>query len=226
MNRDALPPPGLTPTEAKELQVGLRDRVVLVPPLGFSADLVGGADLSILRGRDLGHAAIVVMEAETMRTVDQATASLQVDFPYVPGLLSFRELPPLAAAWESLRVRPDVVIFDAHGLAHPRRFGLACHGGVLFDVPSVGAAKTILLGEHGDLGSARGSVAPLIFDGEEVGAAVRTRAGISPVYVSAGHLMDLPTAVEVVLENSPCYRIPEPVRRAHRLSNQIRTEAV
>jgi deoxyribonuclease V len=198
---------------------------VFEPPPDFSPDLIAGADLSIVKGRDVGHAAIVVVEAENLRTVDQATASIPVEFPYVPGFLSFRELPPLAVAWEKLGVRPDAVIFDAHGLAHPRRFGLACHGGLLFDVPSIGAAKSILVGEHGELGEPRGSRASMIHCGEQVGAAVRTRKGISPIYVSVGHFMDLPTAVEMVLDVSPRYRIPEPVRRAHRLSNEIRLAA-
>jgi len=222
MNLDPILPRGLTPAEARRVQLELRDRLVLEPPRDFSPDLIAGADLSIVRGRDLGHAAIVVVEADTLRPVAQATASVQVEFPYVPGLLSFRELPPLAAAWERLGVRPDVVIFDAHGLAHPRQFGLACHGGLLFDVPSIGAAKSILVGEHGGLAESRGSTAPLLHQGGEVGRAVRTRTGVSPIFVSAGHLVDLNTAVEVVLRVSPCYRIPEPVRRAHRLSNQTR----
>lgn len=225
MNRAFLPPAAITPAEARDLQLAFRRSLLTESPSGFSPGLVGGADLSILRGRDLGHAAIVVMEVATMRAVDQATASVQVTFPYVPGLLSFRELPPLAAAWEKLSLLPEVLIFDAHGLAHPRRFGLACHGGLLFDVPSIGAAKSILVGEHGELGEAKGSVASLTHAGEEVGVALRTRKGISPVYVSVGHRMDLTTAVQVVLEACPSYRSPEPLRRAHRLSNQVRTRA-
>jgi deoxyribonuclease V len=225
MNRKALPRPGLTPAEARELQLELRDRVVPGPPTGFSPELIAGADLSVVRGRDVGHAAIVVLDVDKLRPVDQATASVPVEFPYVPGLLSFRELPPLAVAWERLSVRPDVVVFDAHGLAHPRRFGLACHGGLLFDVPSIGAAKSILVGEHGELEETRGSTAPLLHEEEQVGAALRTRSGVSPVYVSTGYRMDLPTAVEIVLKVSPCYRIPEPIRRAHRLSNQVRVGA-
>jgi deoxyribonuclease V len=220
-----LPPPGITTADARDLQLGLRNRVLSVCPAGFSPQLIGGADVSILKGRDVGHAAIVVVSMEEMRPVDQATASVEVVFPYVPGLLSFRELPPLALAWEKLSVRPDVLIFDAHGLAHPRRFGLACHGGLLFDVPSVGAAKSILVGEHGELAEAKGSTASLLHEGEEVGKALRTRRGVSPIFVSVGHQMNLSTAVEVVLRASPCYRIPEPIRRAHRLSNQIRTAA-
>ena len=225
VNRGALPPAGLTPEEARELQLGLRDRVVHALPPDFSPELIAGADLSIVRGRDVGHAAIVVLAADGMRPVDRATASVKVEFPYVPGLLSFRELPPLAVAWERLSVRPDVVIFDAHGLAHPRRFGLACHGGLLFDVPSIGAAKSILVGEHGDLGEVKGSTAPLVHDDEELGVALRTRTGVSPVYVSAGHRMDLASAVDIVLGVSLRYRIPEPIRRAHRLSNLVRVGA-
>jgi deoxyribonuclease V len=225
VNVEALPPAGLTPGEARELQLELRDRAVHALPPDFSPELIAGADLSIVRGRDVGHAAIVVLAADGMGPVDQATASMKVEFPYVPGLLSFRELPPLAAAWERLSVRPDVVIFDAHGLAHPRRFGLACHGGLLFDVPSIGAAKSILVGEHGDLGEAKGSTAPLVHDDQEVGVALRTRTGVSPIYVSVGHQMDLAAAVDMVLGVSPRYRIPEPIRWAHRLSNQVRVGA-
>ena len=222
MNREALPPAGLTPEEARELQLDLRERAVHALPPDFSPELIAGADLSIVRGRDVGHAAIVVLAADGRRLVDRATASVKVEFPYVPGLLSFRELPPLAVAWERLSVRPDVVIFDAHGLAHPRRFGLACHGGLLFDVPSIGAAKSILVGEHGEPGEGKGSKAPLVHEGEEVGVALRTRTGVSPIYVSVGYRIDLATAVDIILGVSPRYRIPEPIRRAHRLSNETR----
>jgi deoxyribonuclease V len=206
-----------------DLQFRLRERVVPVAPKDFAPQLVAGADLSIARGRDLGHAAIVVLEVGNLRPVEEATASVPVDFPYVPGLLSFRELPPLAAAWAGLEVKPDLILFDAHGLAHPRRFGLARHGGLLFDVPAIGAAKSILVGHHGPLGEARGATAPLRHDGEEVGVALRTRTGVSPIYVSVGHRMDLPAAVAAVLEVSPCYRNPEPIRRAHRLCNAVRS---
>jgi deoxyribonuclease V len=226
MRAEVLPPPGLTPAEAKDLQLQLRAHVNKTTPPGFSPDLIAGADLSIVRGRDVGHAAIVVVSANDMRQVDQATASIQVDFPYVPGLLSFRELPPLAEAWERLSVRPDVILFDAHGLAHPRRFGLACHGGLVFDVPSIGSAKSVLVGGCEEPAEAKGSTAALVHEGREVGKAVRTRTGVLPVFVSVGHRVDLATAVEVVLKASPCYRIPEPIRRAHRLSNELRRQSL
>ncbi|NIP57051.1 MAG: endonuclease V, partial [Gemmatimonadetes bacterium] len=198
---------------AKTLQLELRDRVTARTPSGFSPRLVAGADLSIVRGRDRGYAALVVVDAETMETVEEATATVEVAFPYVPGLLSFRELPPLAAAWRRLESRPDAVIFDAHGYAHPRRFGLACHGGLLFGVPSVGVAKSVLVGEAGDVDAEKGDTAPLVHEGERVGTVLRSRTDVRPVYVSVGHRIDLETAVQVVLAVTPLYRLPEPIRR-------------
>lgn len=210
---------------ARALQGELRAARDPRPPAAFQPRTAAGADLSIVRGRDRGYAALVVVDLESGETVAEATAAVDVGFPYVPGLLSFRELPPLAAAWERLSVRPDVLLFDGHGYAHPRRFGLACHGGLLFDLPSVGVAKSVLVGEHAPLGEERGSTAPLLHEGQRVGTVLRTRDRVRPVYVSVGHRMDLPTAVDVVLRASPRYRIPEPIRRAHRRANEARTRA-
>ncbi len=208
--------------EARTLQGRLRERLILEPPPGFDPRLVAGADLSIRWKSDRGYAGIVTIDVESHETLEEATAVVDVDFPYVPGFLSFRELPPLAAAWERLRRRPDAVIFDGHGIAHPRRFGLACHGGLLFDVPSVGCAKSLLVGRHGPLGEERGSTAEIIADDEVVGMAVRTRDRVKPVYVSPGHRMDLPTAVALVLRMGAGYREPETTRRSHRLVNDLR----
>jgi deoxyribonuclease V len=183
---------------------------------------VAGADISTEKGRDTGFGGIVVLDAATLVPVAQASAAVELGFPYVPGLLSFRELPIVAEAWARLSVRPDVLIFDGQGTAHPRRMGIACHGGLLFGVPSVGCAKSLLVGTYGKLGAARGSTAPITHKGEVVGMAVRTRKGVQPVYVSPGHLMDLPTAVELVLKVSPKYREPETTRHAHRLVNAFR----
>jgi deoxyribonuclease V len=215
----------LSTAEAREIQLEMRGRLVMRPPPGFGGRLVGGADISMRRFGRTGYGGIVVIERDGLTTVAQATARVDLTFPYVPGLLSFRELPVLEAAWARLERRPDVVIFDGHGTAHPRGFGLACHGGLLFDVPSIGCAKSLLVGEHEPLGRARGSTRDVIYKEVVVGRAVRTRVGVSPVYVSPGHRMDLDTAVEVVLGMAPRYREPETTRRAHRLVNAERRAA-
>jgi deoxyribonuclease V len=191
----------------------------------LKVERVAGADISTEKGNDTGYGGLVVLDAATLAPVAQSGAAVTLTFPYVPGLLSFRELPIVKAAWERLTVRPDVVIFDGQGTAHPRRMGIACHGGLLFGVPSIGCAKSLLVGTYGKLGDARGATAPITHKGEVVGMAVRTRRGVSPVYVSPGHLMDLPTAVEWVLRVSPRYREPETTRHAHRLVNALRREA-
>ena len=220
------PPPAprweMTVAQAREVQQTLRSRLVTHPPPGFAPRFVAGADVSMERFKHYGYAAIVVIDLQTLQTVDEAAAAAELRFPYVPGYLSFRELPPLQTCWDALRVRPDLVVFDGHGYAHPRRFGLACHGGVLWDVPSIGCAKSPFVGTHEPVGNARGDTAPIVHEGETVGMVVRTRAGTRPLYVSAGHRMDLPTAVETVLRLAPKYRQPETTRLAHQRVNELR----
>jgi deoxyribonuclease V len=140
----------------------------------------------------------------------------------VPGLLSFREVPPLLEAWEPLNTRPDALICDGQGLAHPRRFGIACHLGLLLDLPTVGCAKSILTGQHGPVGDTPGDWAPLTNRGEIIGAALRTRAGVSPVYVSVGHRCDLESAIALVRRCAGPTRVPETTRHAHRFVNALR----
>jgi deoxyribonuclease V len=220
------PPPAsrweMTVAQAREIQQTLRSQLVTEPPAGFTPRFVAGADVSMERFKHYGYAAIVVIDLQTMAVVDEAAAAAELRFPYVPGYLSFRELPPLQTCWNALRVRPDLVIFDGHGYAHPRRFGLACHGGVLWDVPSIGCAKNPFIGTHGALGNERGATAPIVHEEETVGMVVRTRTGTKPLYVSAGHRMDLPTAVEMVLRLTPKYRQPETTRLAHGRVNELR----
>ena len=215
----------VTPQQARRIQEELREGLVLEPPPGFAPALVGGADVSFERFGRQGYAGVVVLDAKSLETVAEASAVAELTFPYVPGYLSFRELPAIAAAWERLERKPDVLVFDGQGTAHPRRVGVACHGGMLLDVPSIGCAKSLLVGTHGDLGEERGSTAPLVHRGETVGMAVRTRAGVKPVYVSPGYRMDLATAVELVLRVSPRFREPETTRRSHRLVNEVRRRA-
>lgn len=184
--------------------------------------LVAGADISYDRGSDRFFAAAVVVEIPSMATVETATAEGKSPFPYIPGLLSFREGPLLLRALRRLKTRPDLLLFDGHGLAHPRRFGIACHLGLLLDRPSVGCAKSLLIGEHAEPGRERGAWAPLMHEGARVGAALRTRRGVRPVYVSPGHRIGLAAAIRWVLACGGGYRLPEPARRAHQLANAQR----
>ncbi len=213
----------VTPAEAVAIQHRLRGavRAVPLPPVR----LVAGTDLSADRQRGEVHAGVVVVDLLTGETVDSAVVTATTEFPYVPGLLSFRELPALDIAWRRLRVKPDAVLCDGQGLAHPRRFGLACHAGVRWQVPAVGCAKSRLVGEADPPGAARGAWAPLRDDGETIGAVVRTRAGVKPVYVSIGHLCTLADAIDLVLRCVGRYRLPEPTRRAHALVNDHRRAA-
>jgi len=225
MELEALHGWAVTPREAVALQNALRERLVLRPPADLSVERIAGADISTERGNDTGYGGFVVLDARSLAPRAQVGAAVTLPFPYVPGLLSFRELPVLAAAWEQLAQKPDLLIFDGQGIAHPRRLGLACHGGLLFGVPSIGCAKSLLVGTYGQLGEERGATAEIRHRGEVVGMAVRTRRRVGPVYVSPGHLMDLPTAVEWVLRVSPRYREPETTRHAHRFVNALRREA-
>jgi deoxyribonuclease V len=167
------------------------------------------------------------MDFPEMRIRARAVGESRAGFPYVPGLLSFRETPAILAALEQLFAAPrgepyrlpDVLIVDGHGLAHPRRFGIACHIGVLLDIPTIGCAKSVLVGEVGELGEEAGCVADLVFGEEIIGAAVRTRKGVKPVYVSVGHKIDLESAISLVLACCQGRRLPEPTRQAHILAN-------
>ncbi|MFZ5983379.1 MAG: endonuclease V [Acidobacteriota bacterium] len=195
-------------------------------PLPGKIRYVAGADVSCgLRGRTFWGGYAVCDIEEGFAVADSAVVRMEVDFPYVPGLLAFREVPVLAEAFALLRVRPDAVLVDAQGTAHPRRFGSAAHLGVALGVPTVGCAKSRLCGEHREPGPERGAFTPLLLDGETVGAVLRTRAGVKPVYVSPGHLSDLPTCLDLVLRCSPRWRVPEPIRRAHDLVNGARRGA-
>jgi deoxyribonuclease V len=204
----------LTPREAIRLQERLRDRVVRTGSL--RPRLVAGADVSE-RG-DRARAAIVV--TRDLETVEEATSEGPVPFPYIPGLLSFREIPSLLEAWRKVKIRPDVVIVDGQGTAHPRRLGIASHLGLLIDVPTIGCAKSLLVGRYEEPGPERGAWSPLVDRGETIGAALRTQDGRSVVYVSVGHRISLAAAIRVVLACAPRYRLPEPQRLADRLSKR------
>ena len=206
----------MSPTEAVAIQRRLAP-LVAEAPLPDDLRTVAGLDVSV-RG-DRVRAAIVVLDlADGGQVVDQSVWEGPVAFPYVPGLLSFREMPALIPALEQLRALPDVFMLDAQGLAHPRRFGLACHLGVLLDRPALGVAKTLFVGHHGAIGEAKGSAAPLVHKDETVGVALRTRERVKPVYVSVGHRITLDEAASLALSLAVKYKLPEPTRLAHKLS--------
>lgn len=212
-----------SPARAAMIQRGLRRRLRL-SPLRSAPRLVAGADASYRERGGLFFAAVVVFSLKPWRLVEQAYAWGRVSFPYIPGLLSFREAPVLLRAFAKLSARPDVVIFDSQGIAHPRGLGLAAHMGLLLGTPSIGCAKSRLVGSFREPASAAGSRRPLLFEGKRVGTVLRTREGVKPVFVSPGHLMDHRGAVHLVLRCARGFRLPEPTRQAHILVNAIRRE--
>ena len=213
----------ITPAEARALQEELRERVRVEPIPLESIAAVAGADISYNRFSDVLYAACVVLNLPGLDLIDSAGIKARASFPYVPGLLSFRETPSVLQAWSNLKVRPDALIVDGHGYAHPRRFGIACHLGVLLDIPAIGCAKSVLVGDYEEPGEEAGEWSPLVHRGETIGAAIRTRTSVSPIFVSIGHRCDLETAVALVHRCLRRYRIPETTRRAHELVNRMRT---
>ncbi|MFF4621321.1 endonuclease V [Nonomuraea jabiensis] len=204
-----------TTAEAEAVQDRLRGRVELTGPADFS--LVAGLDVHY-HGEDALTAAVVVLDAGTMATVEEVTVRGRVAFPYVPGLFAFRELPALVEALERLTVTPDLLVCDGYGLAHPRGFGLACHLGVLTGLPALGVGKTPFVGTHEPPGPERGDWTPIVHEGAVVGRALRTQRAIKPVYVSQGHRISLDTVTDQVLRLAPRYRLPDPIRRADHLA--------
>lgn len=202
------------PDEAKRIQLELAKRVSARNEMG-ALRLVAGADMSIDRARNRGRAAVVVLTFPDLQLIEKKMAEVDLEFPYVPGLLSFREAPAVLRAVEKLRESPDLLLVDGHGLAHPRRFGIACHLGLLLDMPTIGVAKSRLIGAHGPVGEAHGSQSDLTDRDELIGIVLRTKAGSQPVYVSIAHKIDLETAARLVMELTRNHRLPEPARQAH-----------
>jgi deoxyribonuclease V len=205
----------LTPAEAIAVQQSLRSQVVTHNELG-QVRTVAGVDISTAGQR--AHAAIVVLRFPELEPLEAAQADLPLTFPYVPGLLAFREAPAILAAAERLQSEPDLFILDGQGLAHPRRMGIASHVGLILDKPSIGCAKSLLCGRCEQVGPAVGDHSEIVDKGEVIGAALRTREGMSPVYVSIGHKVDLVTAISYVLRCCQGYRLPEPTRWAHQVA--------
>lgn len=209
----------LSPPQAIELQKQLAYEVVREDAFAAPVKTVAGIDLGVDLKNDVCRAVVVVLSFPELELVESAAAILPIQFPYVPGLLSFRETPVAVAALEKLNVAPDLILCDGQGIAHPRRFGIACHIGLITGVPSIGVAKSLLVGKYGSLGLTRGSTAELIHGNERVGVALRTKDNVQPVYVSAGHKISLETATEYVLQCAPKYRLPETTRLADKMAS-------
>ncbi len=210
----------LSVSEAKALQPQLAEKVIAQTTLDLGAiQTVAGVDVSFCQ--DMAQAAVVVLSFPELEPLEYALGKALVTFPYVPGLLTFREGPSVLDALEKLATWPDFFIFDGHGLAHPGRIGLAAHMGVLLDHPSIGCAKSRLTGTHDEPGEAVGAWVPLLDQGEIVGAVVRSRSKVKPLFVSVGHRVDLPTAIDLVLECTRGYRLPETTRYAHKVAGGV-----
>lgn len=205
----------VTPSEAVAIQRPLADKVIKNNTLTRAPHFIGGADISVKRSHDPATAAVVVLEYPGLKLVDFSVVHEPVTFPYVPGLLSFRESPLVLHACEKLTTEFDLLLVDGQGIAHPRRVGLASHLGLLLDKPAIGCAKSRLIGESTEPETAPGSWTEITDDGEIIGAVLRTRRNVRPVYVSIGHKVDLETCIRWVMACGKGYRIPEPLRLAH-----------
>lgn len=207
----------VSPKEACEIQLGLQNEIVLADEFD-EIRYVAGTDLGISVARQMGRAAVVVLKLPELNSVETAVVELPLRFPYIPGLLSFREIPLILAALEKLSIKPDLLLCDGQGIAHPRRFGIACHLGLLTGIPALGVAKTRLVGDYTEPGIDKGCRSILVDKGEAIGVVLRTRTNVKPVYISPGHKISLPSSVDFVMRCVTRYRLPETTRRAHSLS--------
>lgn len=213
-----LHPWDVTPAQARAIQEQLRGRLVRQDDFA-PIETVAGLDIGFEEQGKITRAAVVVLRFPGLEPLERALARRPTRFPYVPGLLSFREIPVALDALAKLRVEPDLLLCDGQGYAHPRRFGLACHLGLLTNLPSIGVAKSRLIGEHGTLALEKGAQTRLRHQDEIIGALLRTRTNVRSVYVSVGHRIGLETALDYVLACTTRYRLPEPTRLAHRLAS-------
>jgi deoxyribonuclease V len=211
----------ISPKEAALLQQQLQDRVILEDRMG-EIHTVAGTDVSYNAEKKEARGVVAVLSYPGLHLQSYTSSRMVSPFPYIPGLLSFREIPPLVECFRKVQKPPDLILCDGHGLAHPRRFGLACHLGVLFDIPTIGVAKRLLIGEHETVPQVRGDWRPIFHEGEMVGAALRSRPHTHPIFVSIGHRISLETAIEWVVRCLTRFRLPETTRFAHRLSKTIK----
>lgn len=210
----------LTEEEAVQLQQELARQVIAEDHLA-DVQYIAGVDVAYSKHSGKLIAAVVILEADSLKVAESVVVEDHVQFPYIPGLFSFRELPPVIQAFQQIKTPPQLIVCDGQGLAHPRRFGLASHLGVLLDMPAIGCGKTRLLGEFEEPGLDRGAMSSLMDRGEVIGSAVRTQDGIKPIFVSVGHKISLATACDWILKLAPRYRLPETTRQADQLVNRV-----
>ncbi|MFP4379344.1 MAG: deoxyribonuclease V [Candidatus Sumerlaeia bacterium] len=213
----------VTPTEAVAIQKRLREHVVCEGKLP-KPRLIAGADISWGKKSNKGFAGMIVFTFPGLEEVERVSLSDDVRFPYVPGLLTFREGPLLMECYARLRKKPDLIFFDGQGMAHPRRMGVATHLGMLLDIPAIGCAKSRLVGEHREPGPKRGNRARLLHHDETIGYVLRTRDGVKPIFVSVGHRLDLAEAIRLTLRVSDGFRVPKPTRLADHFVGELRRE--
>jgi deoxyribonuclease V len=204
----------MSAAQAREIQLSLAKRVVTENEV-INPRLVAGVDISSPDAHGVARGAVVVLRYPEFSMVEAKIVEGEITFPYIPGLLSFRECPLILTACEKLNNTPDLILIDGQGIAHPRRMGLASHVGLFLDLPTIGCAKSILCGQHRPVGEEAGSHAELLDNGELIGAVLRTKSGVRPIYVSVGHKIDLASALQWVINCCRGYRLPEPTRLAH-----------
>lgn len=208
-----------TVEEAITIQETLQNQVITTDVLKEPIKYVAGVDMGFLEDGTISRAAVAVLSFPDLQVVETSLAYRPTSFPYIPGFLSFREIPALLDALEKIQTIPDIILCDGQGIAHPRRLGIACHLGVIVDIPTIGVAKSLLIGKHEELPETKGSWQPLIHKKETIGAVLRTRTGVKPLYISSGHRISLPTAIDYVLRCTPKYRLPETTRIADKLAS-------
>ncbi len=207
--------------QAVELQNRLRQKITLKGWEGYP-ELIGGTDLSYNKEEEIFYAGIVILYFRTLEVIEKEFFIGKVTFPYIPGLLSFRELPPLFETFKKIKNRPDVVMVDGHGYAHPRNMGLATHLGMVLDIPTIGVAKKKLVGNYEEPGHKKGDSSPLFHEGKQIGYVLRTKENIKPVFVSPGYKINFEWSLKITLKSVNSYKIPEPTRQAHLFVNEIR----
>jgi deoxyribonuclease V len=206
--------------EAIRIQEALRDRIILKNTL-LKVRTIGGGDVAYSKNENHLFGAIVILSFPEMEILDIATTDGKIPFPYIPTLLSFREGPVLIKTFKKLKIKPDVLIFDGQGIAHPKGMGLASHMGLWLDLPSIGCAKTPLLDEFISPGPLKGSFEWIRKEREKVGAVLRTKEKVKPLFISPGHRIDLMTSIQLILESCRGFRFPEPIRKAHQITREI-----